>query len=123
MHLCFVFLSPSENFLRSKLFLFLFGPVGEYWLGNDRISQITKTGPTEVLIEMQDWSGTKVHAQYQQFTVQGEASNYILAVDKYSGTAGNTFLTGATELFGVNRTMTIHNGMMFSTYDRDNDRW
>ncbi|KAM9454391.1 fibrinogen beta chain [Clarias gariepinus] len=96
---------------------------GEYWLGNDRISQITKTGPTEVLIEMQDWSGTKVHAQYQQFTVQGEASNYILAVDKYSGTAGNTFLTGATELFGVNRTMTIHNGMMFSTYDRDNDRW
>ncbi|KAK2817701.1 hypothetical protein Q7C36_021634 [Tachysurus vachellii] len=96
---------------------------GEYWLGNDRISQITKVGPTEVLIEMQDWAGAKTYAQYQQFTVQGEASNYILAVDKYSGTAGNTFNTGATELFGVNRTMTIHNGMMFSTYDRDNDRW
>lgn len=97
--------------------------VGEYWLGNDRISQLTKTGPTEVLIELQDWAGTKTYAQYQQFTVQGEASNYILAVDKYSGTAGNALLTGATELFGVNRTMTIHNGMMFSTYDRDNDRW
>ncbi|KAI4891312.1 hypothetical protein NFI96_033521 [Prochilodus magdalenae] len=96
---------------------------GEYWLGNDRISQLTKMGPTEVLIEMQDWTGAKVSAYYQQFTVQGEASNYILAVGKYSGTAGNTFLEGARELFGENRTMTIHNGMMFSTYDRDNDRW
>lgn len=33
---------------------------GEYWLGNERISQLTKTGPTEVLIEMEDWEGTKV---------------------------------------------------------------
>nr|CBX31964.1 fibrinogen beta chain precursor [Plecoglossus altivelis] len=96
---------------------------GEYWLGNDRISQLTKMGPTEVLLEMQDWSGGKVFAQYRQFTVQGEASNYQLAVSGYSGTAGNTFLDGANELFGENRTMTIHNGMMFSTYDRDNDNW
>lgn len=33
---------------------------GEFWLGNDRISQLTKMGPTEVLIEMQDWTGAKV---------------------------------------------------------------
>uniref|UniRef100_A0A667ZDF1 Fibrinogen beta chain n=1 Tax=Myripristis murdjan TaxID=586833 RepID=A0A667ZDF1_9TELE len=96
---------------------------GEYWLGNDRISQITKMGPTELLIEMEDWTGTKVHAQYQQFTLQSETSNYILAVDAYSGTAGNAFMEGSNELFGENRTMTIHNGMMFSTYDRDNDNW
>ncbi|TDG99381.1 hypothetical protein EPR50_G00193690 [Perca flavescens] len=96
---------------------------GEYWLGNDRISQLTKMGPTEVLIEMQDWTGAKVHAQYRQFTVQSETSNYVLAVEGYSGNAGNGFLEGSSELFGVNRTMTIHNGMMFSTYDRDNDNW
>ncbi|ROL45478.1 Fibrinogen beta chain [Anabarilius grahami] len=96
---------------------------GEYWLGNERISQLTKMGPTELLVEMEDWSSSKVYAQYEQFTVQGEANNYILAVGRYSGTAGNTFLDGATELFGENRTMTIHNGMMFSTYDRDNDKW
>lgn len=96
---------------------------GEYWLGNERISQLTKMGPTELLVEMEDWSGSKVYAQYEQFTVQGEATNYILAVGRYSGTAGNTLLDGATELFGENRTMTIHNGMMFSTYDRDNDKW
>uniref|UniRef100_A0A672HJN0 Fibrinogen beta chain n=1 Tax=Salarias fasciatus TaxID=181472 RepID=A0A672HJN0_SALFA len=96
---------------------------GEYWLGNDRISQITKMGPTEVLIEMQDWAGDKVHAQYQQFTIQSETSNYVLAVNGYSGNAGNGLLEGSLELFGENRTMTIHNGMMFSTYDRDNDNW
>ncbi|GLD53762.1 fibrinogen beta chain [Lates japonicus] len=96
---------------------------GEYWLGNDRISHLTKMGPTEVLIEMQDWTGTKVHAQYNQFTIQSESSNYVMAVDGYSGNAGNCFLEGSLQLFGENRTMTIHNGMMFSTYDRDNDNW
>ena len=96
---------------------------GEYWLGNDRISQVTKMGPTEVLIEMQDWTGAKVHAQYSQFTIQSETSNYVMAVGGYSGNAGNCFLEGSLELFGENRTMTIHNGMMFSTYDRDNDNW
>ena len=55
--------------------------------------------------------------------MQGETSNYILAIDGYSGTAGNVMLDGATMLIGENRTMTIHNGMMFSTYDRDNDNW
>ncbi|KAJ8262440.1 hypothetical protein GJAV_G00166500 [Gymnothorax javanicus] len=96
---------------------------GEYWLGNDRISQLTKMGPTEVLIEMEDWKGDTVKARYEQFTVQGEMSGYVLAAGKYSGTAGDTLLEGATELTGENRTMTIHNGMMFSTYDRDNDKW
>ncbi|XP_055085136.1 fibrinogen beta chain [Periophthalmus magnuspinnatus] len=96
---------------------------GEYWLGNDRISQISKMGPTTLLVEMEDWSGTKVYAQYQHFTVQSDSTNYMLAVDVYSGTAGNCLLEGSTELIGINRTMTIHNGMMFSTYDRDNDNW
>lgn len=96
---------------------------GEYWLGNDRISQLSKMGPTELLVEMQDWTGAKVFAQYRQFTVQSETSNYVLAVGEYSGTAGNCLLEGSTLLSGVNRTMTIHHSMMFSTYDRDNDNW
>ncbi|KAL2079343.1 hypothetical protein ACEWY4_025087 [Coilia grayii] len=96
---------------------------GEYWLGNDRISYLTKMGPTEVLFEMEDWSGAKTQARYQQFTIQTETTNYVLSVAGYSGTAGDTLLTGASELVGENRTMTIHNGMKFSTYDRDNDNW
>lgn len=96
---------------------------GEYWLGNDKISQLTKMGPTELLIEMEDWNGNKVHAHYGQFTLQNEATKYTLAVGNYKGNAGNCLLEGAQQLYGENRTMTIHNGMMFSTYDRDNDRW
>ncbi|KAM5309385.1 fibrinogen beta chain [Glossophaga mutica] len=99
------------------------GRPGEYWLGNDKISQLTKMGPTELLIEMEDWKGDKVKARYGGFTVQNEADKYQISVNKYKGTAGNALMEGASELVGENRTMTIHNGMFFSTYDRDNDGW
>lgn len=96
---------------------------GEYWLGNDKISQLTKIGPTEVLIEMEDWNGDKVSAHYGGFTIQNEGNKYQLSVSNYKGTAGNALMEGASQLYGENRTMTIHNGMYFSTYDRDNDGW
>lgn len=97
--------------------------LGEYWLGNDKISQLTRMGPTELLIEMEDWKGDKVKAHYGGFTVQNEANKYQVSVSKYKGTAGNALMEGASQLVGINRTMTIHNGMFFSTYDRDNDGW
>lgn len=103
-------------------FYFTF-PVGEYWLGNDKISQLTEKGATELLIEMEDWKGDKVKARYGGFTVQNEAHKYQLSVSAYKGTAGNALIEGASQLVGENRTMTIHNGMFFSTYDRDNDGW
>ncbi|XP_049670798.1 fibrinogen beta chain [Accipiter gentilis] len=96
---------------------------GEYWLGNDKISQLTKIGPTEVLIEMEDWNGDKVSARYGGFTVQNEGNKYQLSVSNYRGNAGNALMEGASQVHGENRTMTIHNGMFFSTYDRDNDGW
>lgn len=96
---------------------------GEYWLGNDKISQLTKIGPTEVLIEMEDWDGNKVSSHYGGFTIQNEGNKYQLSVSNYKGTAGNALMEGASQLYGENRTMTIHNGMYFSTYDRDNDGW
>lgn len=65
----------------------------------------------------------QVFAQYRRFGVQSETASYVMSVDGYTGTAGNCFLEGASQLSGVNRTMTVHNGMMFSTYDRDNDNW
>ncbi|XP_059951333.1 fibrinogen beta chain isoform X5 [Mesoplodon densirostris] len=97
------------------------GVPGEYWLGNDKISQLTRLGPTKLFIEMEDWKGDKVTALYEGFTVQNEANKYQLSVSKYKGTAGNALVEGASQLVGENRTMTIHNSMFFSTYDRDND--
>ena len=116
----------SQFFFLKVLFLvrfyFIF-PLGEYWLGNDKISQLTRLGPTKLFIEMEDWKGDKVTALYEGFTVQSEANKYQLSVSKYKGTAGNALIEGASQLVGENRTMTIHNSMFFSTYDRDNDGW
>ncbi|XP_071470968.1 fibrinogen beta chain isoform X6 [Marmota flaviventris] len=67
--------------------------------------------------------GDKVKAHYGLFTVQNEANKYRISVGNYKGTAGNALMDGASQLVGENRTMTIHNGMFFSTYDRDNDGW
>ncbi|XP_078081067.1 fibrinogen beta chain [Mustelus asterias] len=96
---------------------------GEYWLGNDRISYLTKLKNTELLFEMQDWESNKLIAGYNKFMVQNEVNKYRLLVSGYFGTAGNTLMEGAKTLYGKNRTMTIHQNMMFSTYDRDNDGW
>ena len=49
------------------------------------------------------------YAKYSTFTVTNEASNYSLFVGFYSGTATDR--------------LTYHNGMAFSTKDRDNDEY
>ncbi|XP_036097018.1 fibrinogen beta chain isoform X3 [Molossus molossus] len=95
------------------------GLPGEYWLGNDKITQLTQMGPTELLVEMEDWKGDKVNARYGGFTIQSEANKYQISVNKYKGTAGNALMEGASQLVGENRTMTIHNGMFFSTLNED----
>jgi len=46
-------------------------------------------------------------ANYDTFLVESEASNYTLRVAQYSGNAGDS--------------LGYHNGVMFSTYDREND--
>ncbi|XP_078533085.1 fibrinogen beta chain [Lissotriton helveticus] len=96
---------------------------GEFWLGNEKISQLSKLGPTEILFEMEDWDHNGVYAHHTGFTVQNEANRYQISVSGYKGNAGNALLEGASQLQGENRTMTIHNGMFFSTSDRDNDGW
>jgi len=49
-------------------------------------------------------------AEYSTFRVLSESYNYELKVAGHSGNAGFDALR-------------IQNGMMFSTYDRDNDQW
>jgi len=49
-------------------------------------------------------------AEYSTFLVLSEQTNYTLHVSGYSGNAGFDALS-------------YHNGMMFTTYDRDNDPW
>ena len=87
-------------------------PSSNYWLGNDLLSQLTLTGRYKLKFDLQSRSNTNnwYWAEYSTFRVLTEAENYTLQVAGYSGNAGYDALR-------------YSNGMMFSTYDRDNDLW
>jgi len=82
---------------------------GNYWLGNELLHQLTKEARYKLQCLVQARSNSIVYtANYDTFLVGSEASNYTLRVSGYSGNAGDS--------------MSYHNGLMFSTYDRDNDQ-
>ena len=82
---------------------------GNYWLGNELLSQLTLNGRYKLRFDLQSRSNSNwYYAEYNTFRVLTEANNYKLQVAGYSGNAGNA--------------MSYHDGMMFTTYDRDNDQ-
>jgi len=85
---------------------------GNYWLGNELLSQLTVSGRYKLKFDLQARSNTSnwYWAEYSTFRVLTETYNYELKVAGYSGNAGYDALD-------------YHNGMMFSTYDRDNDQY
>jgi len=86
-------------------------PSGNYWLGNDELSQLTLTAWYKLRFDLQARSnGNWYYAEYSKFIVLPESYNYTMLVSGYSGNAGNSF--------GYR-----YNNDMFSTYDRDNDPW
>jgi len=82
---------------------------GNYWLGNELLSQLTLNGRYKLKFDLQSRSSKKwYHAEYSTFLVLAESSNYTLHVAGYSGNAGSDALS-------------YQNGQMFTTHDRDND--
>ncbi|XP_049297117.1 ficolin-2-like [Anopheles funestus] len=83
---------------------------GEFWLGLDRIYQLTVSRPHELVVLLEDFEGNKTFARYDHFEIGGESQKYNLTkIDGYSGPAGDC-------LGNVK-------GMQFSTFDSDNDSW
>jgi len=81
---------------------------GNYWLGNDLLHELTREGRYKLRCLVQARSNSIVYvAIYDTFLVGDESSHYTLTVSGYSGNAGDS--------------MSYHNGMKFSTYDREND--
>lgn len=81
---------------------------GNYWLGTDLLYQLAKTLRYKLRCLLQARSNGVVYvANYDIFLVGSESTNYTLTVAQYSGNAGDS--------------LSYHNGMMFSTYDREND--
>jgi hypothetical protein len=92
---------------------------GEFWLGNEKISALTKARLYKVRFDLGYWNGTYTYAEYNDFNVAGAADKYKLTFCQcsYFGDAGDA-LSGAVT--GPTRN---HNGMKFSTIDQDNDQW
>ena len=82
---------------------------GNYWLGNDLLSQLTQDDSYKLRFDLQQRnSGDWYWAEYSRFRVKNETYNYQLQV---SGFLGNT----------NSNAFTYQDGAMFTTYDRDND--
>ena len=85
-------------------------PNGEFWIGLDKLNCLTSAGArAELRVDVGACDGSTAYARYSYFHVGNNATNYVLAISGYSGSAGHA--------------MTRHNGMQFSTPDRDNDRY
>ncbi|XP_066961939.1 ficolin-1-like [Macrobrachium rosenbergii] len=84
-------------------------PSGEYWIGNDFLHKLTTWRPHQLRVVMEDWDGQKTWVQYNHFRVAGADENYQLTVGEFEAdsAAGDGF--------------NIHDGMKFSTYDKDDD--
>ncbi|KAI8747843.1 BgiBFREP21.3 [Biomphalaria glabrata] len=80
--------------------------IGEFYLGNENIFNLTSTGQYDLRIDL-EFNNKKYFAKYEKFKVLSETEKYKLKIGNYSGNAGNS-LSG-------------HNNMFFSTFDRDND--
>ncbi|XP_050093990.1 microfibril-associated glycoprotein 4-like [Anopheles aquasalis] len=87
-----------------------FGDVGkEFWLGLEKIHQITKVRKHELIVELKDFSGNYAYARYDTFEIGSEDEDYALKdLGTYNGTAGES--------------MSYNKQQKFSTKDRDNDR-
>jgi len=95
-----------------------------YWFGLERIHQLTSYGNWMLKVQVRydllnsgkpdPKAGTIGEAQWGSFSVAGESSNYRLTIGKKI--SGSNF---AADPFHSHE----HNGMAFTTKDRDNDKW
>ncbi|KAM8773520.1 microfibril-associated glycoprotein 4-like [Acanthopagrus schlegelii] len=88
-----------------------FGNVArEYWLGLENIFLLSARKKNELRVDMEDWEGGKASAQYSSFSIDSENAGYQLHLGSFTGGAAGDSLTN-------------HNNMKFTTFDKDQDQW
>ena len=81
---------------------------GEFWLGLSKIHRLTQDGTDYTLrVDLEDFENEIRYAKYSTFNIGDTTTDYTITVGGYSGDAGDSLV--------------YHNGMKFSTKDRDND--
>ncbi|XP_041752325.1 ryncolin-1 isoform X1 [Coregonus clupeaformis] len=87
---------------------------GEHWLGLETMHLLTTKGTYELRVDMEDFEGKKVYAQYSSFSVGPEAEGYLLKLGSFKdGGAGDsmTHHSGQKSLFlSSGDSMTHHSG-------------
>ncbi|XP_044039858.1 fibrinogen alpha chain-like isoform X3 [Siniperca chuatsi] len=91
---------------------------GEFWLGNQNLHLLTNQGETMLKVELEDWEGGEASAEYT-IRVGSEDEGYPLHVSGYTGDAGDALVIPKSDMASY----LSHNGMKFSTFDKDNDKW
>ncbi|KAM3857515.1 fibrinogen alpha chain-like [Diretmus argenteus] len=91
---------------------------GEMWLGNQNLHLLTSQGEIMLRVQLEDWEGGVATAEYT-IRVGSEAEGYQLHVSGYTGDAGDALVRGESSL----GSFLSHQGMKFSTFDKDNDKW
>ncbi|XP_047435527.1 fibrinogen gamma chain [Mugil cephalus] len=98
----------------------------EFWLGNEKLHLLTASTqiPTVLRIELVDWDGVKKYADYTMFRVGPEIDMYRMTYGYYfGGDAGDAFDGFDFGDDPSDKFYTSHNGMQFSTHDKDNDKF
>lgn len=81
---------------------------GDFFLGLEKIHQLTNEQPHELYILMEQFNGSTLFARYSEFAISSEDDLYLIS--KLDGFSGNT----TDEL-------KYHKGSAFTTHDRNND--
>lgn len=77
---------------------------GEFWMGLEKIYELTSSRVYELLIAMETFGGEKKYAKYSAFGISGESSLYTLSLlGSFEGDAGDS--------------LSYHAGMKFSTFE------
>jgi len=81
---------PRENFQRNwDDYKHGFGdPIRKFWLRNDKIHQLNKSGDMKLRVELEALNGTTAWAEYDTFRVEDEDQGYRLHISGYSGQYG-----------------------------------
>ena len=80
---------------------------GDYWLGLQNLHWLTSTARYELRVDIQDFSGNKAYAKYNNFQIGDERLFYKLILGDYEGTASDS--------------LSQQNYQSFSTRDQDHD--
>ncbi|NP_001315003.1 microfibril-associated glycoprotein 4-like precursor [Danio rerio] len=81
---------------------------GEHWMGLEHIHHMTRHKRHMLRVDMEDFEGRRGFAHYTSFSVASEDDGYKLHISGFrDGGAGDS--------------LTAHNEMKFSTFDKDQD--